>query len=171
MRNLGDVCSARNTQFEQEFFGVFRAETVSAYDWRDRIGDFCVADYLQEFDTVHVMRYSTPFSLHLGRTSSRLPTSASHGEKMLSASATERAFASFMTSDVTQIGKRSRLDWWAPLAVCSSHTLASCSSRNREPSLTNAAHRRRCTYVILPSTSLQTRTLGLSQIASVTWKI
>jgi hypothetical protein len=29
---------------------------------------------------------------------------------MLSASATERALASFMTSDVTQIGKRSRLD-------------------------------------------------------------
>jgi len=50
---------ARNTQFEQEFFGLFRAETVSAYDWRDRIGDFCVADYLAELDKVHVMRYST----------------------------------------------------------------------------------------------------------------
>ncbi len=86
---------------------------------------------------------------------------------MLPASATERALASFMTSDGTQIGKRSRLDWWLPLAVCSSHTLASCSSRNRQPSLTNAGHRRRCTYVILPSTSLQTRTLGLSQIAFV----
>jgi len=73
MRDLGDVCGARNTQFEQEFFGVFRAETVSAYNWRDRIGDFCVADYLAELDMVHVMRYSTRFSLHLGRMSSRPP--------------------------------------------------------------------------------------------------
>jgi hypothetical protein len=71
MRDLGDVCGARNTQFEQEFLDLFRAETVSAYDWRDRIGDFCVADYLEEFDAVHVMGYSTPFNLHLGRTSSR----------------------------------------------------------------------------------------------------
>jgi hypothetical protein len=71
---LGDVCGARNTQFEQEFFGLFRAETVSAYDWRDRISDFCVADYLAELDKVHVMRYSTPFSLHLGRTSACPPT-------------------------------------------------------------------------------------------------
>jgi hypothetical protein len=100
-----------------------------------------------------------------------LPISANHGERMRSASATERALASFMTSDGTQIGKRSSLDWWFPLALCSSHTLASCSSRNREPSLTNAGHRRRCTYVILPSTSLQTRTLGLSQIAFVARRI
>jgi hypothetical protein len=62
IRDSGDVCGARNTQFDQEFFGLFRAETVPAYDWRDRIGDFCVADYLEEFDTVHVMRYSTPSS-------------------------------------------------------------------------------------------------------------
>jgi hypothetical protein len=41
---LGDVCGARNTQFEQEFLDLFRAETVSAYNWGDRIGDFCVAD-------------------------------------------------------------------------------------------------------------------------------
>jgi hypothetical protein len=60
MRDLGDVCGARNTQFEQEFLGLFLGETVPAYDWRDRIGDFCVADYLAELDTVHVMRYSTP---------------------------------------------------------------------------------------------------------------
>ena len=73
IRDSGDVCGARNTQFEQEFFGVFRAETVSAYNWRDRIGDFCVADYLAELDMVHVMRYSTRFSLHLGRLSSRPP--------------------------------------------------------------------------------------------------
>jgi hypothetical protein len=39
---------------------------------------------------------------------------------MLSASATERALASFITSDGTQIGKCSRLDWWSPLAVGSS---------------------------------------------------
>jgi hypothetical protein len=103
MRDSGDVCRARNTQFEQEFLGLFRGETVSAYDWRDRIGDFCVADYLAELDMVHVMRYSTPFSLHLGRTSSRPPTSASRAEKMLSASATDRALASFMTSDVSAI--------------------------------------------------------------------
>jgi hypothetical protein len=46
MRDLGDVCGARNTQFEQEFFALFLGETVSAYNWSDRIGDFCVADYL-----------------------------------------------------------------------------------------------------------------------------
>jgi hypothetical protein len=46
MFDSGDLCGARNTQFEQEFLDLFRAETVSAYDWRDRIGDFCVADYL-----------------------------------------------------------------------------------------------------------------------------
>jgi hypothetical protein len=48
MCDSGDLCGARNTQFEQEFLDLFRAETVSAYDWRDRIGDFCVADYLAE---------------------------------------------------------------------------------------------------------------------------
>jgi hypothetical protein len=73
IRDSGDVCGARNTQFEQEFLGLFRAETMSAYDWRDRIGDFCVADYLAEFDTVHVMKYSTRFSLHLRRTISCPP--------------------------------------------------------------------------------------------------
>jgi len=89
MRDLGDVCSARNTQFEQEFLGLFRAETVFAHDWRDRIGDFCVSDYLAELDTVHVMSYSTRFSLQLARRSSCLPTNDNHGERMLSASATE----------------------------------------------------------------------------------
>jgi hypothetical protein len=71
--DLGDVCGARDTQFEQEFFGLFRAETVSAYDWRDRIGDFCVADYLVELDTVHVVRLFYTISLHLSRTSSCPP--------------------------------------------------------------------------------------------------
>jgi hypothetical protein len=61
---------------------------VSAYDWRDRIGDFCVADYLAELDKVHPVRYSTRFSLHLSRTSSCLPTSDNHGERTLSGSAT-----------------------------------------------------------------------------------
>jgi hypothetical protein len=74
MRDLGDVCGARNTQFEQEFFGLFLGETVSAYNWRDRIGDFCVADYLEEFDTVHVRRYPTRFSLHLRRKGSGAST-------------------------------------------------------------------------------------------------
>jgi hypothetical protein len=74
MRDLGDVCGARNAQFDQEFFGLFLGETVSACNWRDRIGDFCVADYLEEFDTVHVMRYSTPFSLHLRRKGSGAST-------------------------------------------------------------------------------------------------
>ena len=45
IRDSGDVCGARNTQFDQEFFGLFLGEMVFAYDWRDRIGDFCVVDY------------------------------------------------------------------------------------------------------------------------------
>jgi hypothetical protein len=90
---------------------------------------------------------------------------------MLSASATDIALASFMTSEGTQVGKRFCFDWCVPLAVCSFHTFASCSARNREASLTNAGQRRRCTYVILPPISLQTRTLGLSQIASAARKI
>src|SRR4029453_7154669 len=55
-----------NTQFDQEFLNLFRAETVSAYDWRDRIGDLCVAEYLAQLDTVHLVRYSTSLSLHFG---------------------------------------------------------------------------------------------------------
>ena len=70
MRDSGDVCGARNTQFEQEFLGLFRVEMVSAYDWRDRIGDFRVADYLVELDTVHVVRLFYTISLNLRRTSS-----------------------------------------------------------------------------------------------------
>ena len=73
IRDSGDVCGARNTQFEQEFLGLFLGETMSAYDWRDRVGDFCVADYLAEHYTVHVVRYSTRFTLHLRRTSSSPP--------------------------------------------------------------------------------------------------
>jgi hypothetical protein len=98
MRDSGDVCGARNTQFEQEFFGLFLGETVSAHNWRDRIGDFCVADYLAELDTVHVMRYSTRFSLHLRRISSCPPNQYNHCERMLSASVIDNALASFMPS-------------------------------------------------------------------------
>jgi hypothetical protein len=100
-----------------------------------------------------------------------LLANSSHCERMLSASATDIALASFMTSDGTQVGKRFCFDWCVPLAVCSFHTLASCSSRNWEASLTNAGQRRRCTYVILPPISLQTRMLGFSQIASAARKI
>src|SRR5256885_9381037 len=91
---------------------------------------------------------------------SYLLPNASHGERIFSASATESASASFMISAGTQFGKGSCFDWCVPLRVCSSHTLASCSLRNREASLINAGQRRRRTYVILPSTSLQTRTSG-----------
>jgi hypothetical protein len=77
---LGDVCGAGNTQFEQEFLGLFRVETVSAYDWRDRIGDFCVADYVEELDTMHVMRYSTRFGLHLRRKAQADPPAVSRRE-------------------------------------------------------------------------------------------
>jgi hypothetical protein len=109
MRDLGDVCGARNTQFEQEFLDLFRAETVSAYDGRDRIGDFCVADYLAELDTVHVMRYSTRFRLHLRRTSSCPSQPVITTARECSPPPRQRALASFMTSDGTQIGKRSPL--------------------------------------------------------------
>src|SRR5260370_346851 len=33
---------------------------MSAHDWRDGIGDFCVADYLAEPNEVHLISYSTP---------------------------------------------------------------------------------------------------------------
>jgi hypothetical protein len=73
MRDSGDVRGARNMQFEQELLGLFLGETMSAYDWRDRTGDFCVADYLSKLDMVHVMRYATRFRLRLHRTSSCPP--------------------------------------------------------------------------------------------------
>ena len=56
----GDVCSARNTQVEQGLLGLFLGEAMSVHDRRDGIGDFCVADYLAEFDEVHLVRYYTP---------------------------------------------------------------------------------------------------------------
>jgi hypothetical protein len=33
---------------------------MSAHDWRDGIGDFCVADHLAELNEVHLVRHSTP---------------------------------------------------------------------------------------------------------------
>jgi len=33
---------------------------MSAHDWRDGIGDLCVADYLAEFNEVHLSRHYTP---------------------------------------------------------------------------------------------------------------
>ena len=54
-------------QFEQEFLGLFLGETMSAYDWRDRICDFGVADYLAKRDTMHVRRYSYTIAMQLGR--------------------------------------------------------------------------------------------------------
>lgn len=93
----------RNMQFEQEFFDPFLGETVSAYNRRDRVGDFCVADYLAKIDTVHVMRYSTRLVSACAARPHALPTSDNHGERMLSACATERASASFITSGGTQI--------------------------------------------------------------------
>jgi hypothetical protein len=44
---------------EQEFLDLSLGETMSAHDWRDRIGDFCVANYLVEFNEMHLLRYST----------------------------------------------------------------------------------------------------------------
>ena len=85
-----------------------------------------------------------------------LLVNSSQCERMLSASATDIALASFMTSDGTQVGKRFCFDWCAPLAVCSFHTLASCSSRNREASLTNAG----------PETAMHVRDLASNQFTN-----
>jgi hypothetical protein len=89
MRDSGDVCGARNTQFDQESLGLFLGKTVSAYNWRDHIGDFCVAEYLAELDIVHVMRYSTRFSLTCAARAHASQPVITHGERMLSGSATE----------------------------------------------------------------------------------
>ena len=56
------------------------------------------------------------------------------------------------------------------MAVCSSRTLASWSFPNLPASFTNAGHNRRCTYVTFPSTSLQTRTSGLTEVVAATLK-
>ena len=34
---------------------------ISAHDWRDGIGDLCVADYLAELNEVHLVRHYTQF--------------------------------------------------------------------------------------------------------------
>ena len=56
----GDICRARNMQFEQGFRSLILGEAMSADDCRDGIGDLCVADYLAQFDEVHLLGYSTP---------------------------------------------------------------------------------------------------------------
>jgi hypothetical protein len=99
------------------------------------------------------------------------PLSTGHWERMLSASETDNPAACLMTSAGTQAGKGACRERCAPLGVCSFHTFASCSFRKRRASLTSAGHSRRCTYVILPSTSLHTNTSGLSQTASAARKI
>ena len=47
-------------QFEQGFLGLSLGQTMSAHDWRDGIGHFCVAHYLAELNQVHLVKYSTP---------------------------------------------------------------------------------------------------------------
>jgi hypothetical protein len=42
-------------QFEQGFLRLSLGETMSAHDWRDGIGHFCVADYLAELNQVHLL--------------------------------------------------------------------------------------------------------------------
>jgi hypothetical protein len=73
---------------------------------------------------------------------------------MLSVSATERALASFMTSDGTQIGKRSRLDWWFALAVCSSHTFGESFLAESRAELDQC----------WPQTAMHVRNLALNQL-------
>src|SRR5262249_17378304 len=68
-------------------------------------------------------------------------------------------------------GRPSRRGGCAPLGVGPSQILASCALRKRAASFTRGGQRRRCTYVILPSTSLQTSTSGLSVTASAARKI
>jgi hypothetical protein len=47
-------------QFEQGFLRLSLGKMMSAHDWRDGIGDFCVADYLAELNQVHLVRQYTP---------------------------------------------------------------------------------------------------------------
>jgi len=47
-------------QFEQGLLRLSLCQTMSAHDWRDGIGDFCVANYLAELNKVHLISYSTP---------------------------------------------------------------------------------------------------------------
>jgi hypothetical protein len=56
----GDICCARNMQLKQRCRGLLLGEAMSAHDSGDGIGDLRVADYLAEFDEVHVMAYPTP---------------------------------------------------------------------------------------------------------------
>jgi hypothetical protein len=46
-------------QFEQGFLGLFLGQTMSAQDRKDGMCDLCVANYLAEFNPVHLSQYST----------------------------------------------------------------------------------------------------------------
>jgi hypothetical protein len=58
--NSGNICSARNTKVAQGLLSASLGETMCAHDWRDGIGDLRVADYLAEFNEVHLLRRYTP---------------------------------------------------------------------------------------------------------------
>ena len=47
-------------QFEQGFLGLSLGEMMSAHDWRDGVGDFCVAEYLAELNEVRRVLHYTP---------------------------------------------------------------------------------------------------------------
>jgi hypothetical protein len=53
MYDSSDVCSAKNMQFEQDFLRLSLSEPMSAHDWGDGIGHFCVMKYLVEFNPMH----------------------------------------------------------------------------------------------------------------------
>ena len=84
-------------------------------------------------------------------------------------SASRRACAS--TSAGTQSGNGSDLTTCRPEAVCSSASRASCSGRKCPALRVSAGHSRRCTSVILPATSRQTRTWLEARTARVMEKI
>ena len=95
----------------------------------------------------------------------------SHAPHSFRASASDSCSAALVTSLGTQSGKAIVTSLWAPDSVCSSRM----ASRRREPitsaSRTSAGHKRRWTYVILPSSNRQTSTSGESRTARVARKI
>src|SRR4029450_2972650 len=73
----------------------------------------------------------------------RLRVKASHGDRVVSASACESLSASRITSAGTHAGNARRRERCAPLGVCSFQPLASCTFRKRGASFTSAGHNRR----------------------------
>lgn len=53
------MLSLGNMQFEQGLFGLSLGQTMSAHDRRDGMCDLCVANYLAEFNPVHLGKCST----------------------------------------------------------------------------------------------------------------